>query len=149
MSYPFCRFKRFALLLLPALFCSCEKEGPYRKETFPVTALVYVDDKLPTSDIKAECHSVAGMDTQHPTVSQGYVGGDGKLAISTYESGDGVPPGEYVLTFYWGEHNLLSRSYGGPDKLKDKYRDPKTSPFKFTVEPGKPTDLGRIDLTTK
>jgi len=45
--------------------------------------------------------------------------------------------------------NMLSRSYGGPDKLNKRYTNPEKSEIKFTVEPGKPVDLGVIELTTK
>lgn len=44
---------------------------------------------------------------------------------------------------------MFTMQYGGPDKLKDKYSDPKKSECKVTVEKGKPADMGQIDLTTK
>jgi hypothetical protein len=89
------------------------------------------------------------MDAAMPTVSSAFTGQDGGFSISTYESGDGVPAGDYVLTFMWGQKEAFSGGYGGPDKLSNRYTDPKKSPVRFTVEAGKPTDLGRIDLTTK
>ena len=69
--------------------------------------------------------------------------------ISTYNAGDGVPPGEYTLTFAWQEFNLLSRQYSGPDKLKQRYSDPANSTFKITVKEGEELDMGIIALTTK
>lgn len=150
MSAPFVRRLLWSCpLLLVIGLGSCGKPQQYRKETFPVTGRVVVDGQPPSSPIQIECHNVAGMDQQHPTVSQTMTGEDGKFAISTYESGDGVPAGEYALTFYWGQLNLISANYGGPDKLKKRYRDPKKSEIKFTVEPGQPTDLGTLELTTK
>jgi hypothetical protein len=71
---------------------------------------------------------------------------DGTFEISTYQQGDGVPNGEYVLTIVWGKLNLMTRTYGGPDKLKGAYSDPKTSKFTFKVSGG-PVDLGPLDLT--
>jgi hypothetical protein len=50
----------------------------------------------------------------------------------------------------WGEINLLSAQYGGPDKLNGRYADKEKSDVHFTVKPGdEPLDLGRIELTTK
>jgi hypothetical protein len=49
----------------------------------------------------------------------------------------------------WGELNLFSMQYGGPDKLKGRYNDPKKSQIRCKVEKGKPADLGRIELSTK
>jgi hypothetical protein len=43
----------------------------------------------------------------------------------------------------------MARSYSGPDKLKDRYSDPKTSSIKLTVKEGEPLDMGIVALTTK
>jgi hypothetical protein len=82
---------------------SCSKEQPYRKPTFPVRGRVTVDGAAPGAPIQVECHNVQGMDSQHPTISQTDTKPDGSFEIATYESGDGVPEGEYVLTFAWQE----------------------------------------------
>lgn len=139
------------LLLLAGICLSClacAEEGSPRKETYPVTGEVYVDGE-PANYLAVTCHDVNGTDTAMPTVSSAFTGPDGKFSISTYESGDGVPAGDYVLTFMWGELNALSGRYGGPDKLKGRYAEPKKSEVRFKVEPGQPTDLGRIELTRK
>lgn len=128
---------------------SCQKKDPNRKETFPLTGQVYVDGEVPDSPITVKCHPVGGMDKQNPTVSSAFTEEDGKFSISTYEKSDGIPAGDYILTFYWGKRNLVSMGYGGPDKLKGRYKDPKTSKIRVTVKAGEPTDLGRIDLKTK
>ncbi len=127
---------------------ACQEQGQPRKETFPVTGQVYVDGE-PVKLLAVTCHDMSGIDAELPTTSSAFTGENGTFSISTYESGDGVPEGEYVLTFMWGQREGFSGRYGGPDKLKDRYTDPKKSDVRFTVEPGKPTDLGRIELTTK
>lgn len=141
--------RKLAPLILAAVCCSCGEEQPYRKETFPVTGRVVVDGKPPGSPVKVTCHSVTGIDQEHPTFSWCLTETDGSFEISTYEAGDGVPAGDYALTFFWGRHNVIAMSYGGPDKLKGRYDELKDSPVKFTVKPGEPTDLGTIELTTK
>jgi hypothetical protein len=134
---------------LIVLFCSCSKEEGFRKETFPVKGEVYVDGS-PAPQLQVTCHDVKGMDKEHPTFSSAFTNEEGKFEISTYESADGVPEGEYVLTFMWGQMNMISMSYGGPDKLNGRYRDPKAADAKrVTVTKGTPADLGRIELTTK
>ncbi len=137
---------------LPLFFCAiigCNGEEPFRKTTSPVKGTVTVDGAAPGSEVQLECHSVAGMDSQHPTVSQTATDADGNFAISTYAAGDGVPAGEYVLVFSWKEFNIMARAYSGPDKLKGRYSDPKTSQIKVSVKEGEPLDLGIIPLTTK
>lgn len=129
--------------------CSGE-EQPFRKETSGLTGQVFVDGvPVPAkSPLKVECHNVNGIDKEHPTLSSALTGVDGKFEISTYESGDGVPAGDYVITFEWGKMNLIAGSYDGPDKLGGKYSDSKTSKFKITVTPGEPADLGKIELVS-
>ena len=73
---------------------------------------------------------------------------DGVFNLSTYVAGDGVPEGDYVLTFQWGTLNTFRHTFEG-DKLNGRYTDPTNSVAKFTAKYGEPTDLGEIKLTTK
>ena len=130
------------------LLCSCGEPEQFRKETYPVTGIVNVDGK-PAAGLQVTCHDLKGLDTEHPSLSSGMTNQEGKFEISTYESSDGMPAGDYVLTFMWGQMNSMKRSYDGPDKLNNRYLDPKTSKTKFTVVEGEPIDLETIQLTTK
>ncbi len=113
-----------------------------------MTGEVYVDG-APVGMLAVRCTAVAGLDSENPTASSAFTDDEGKFEISTYETGDGVPEGEYVLTFEWGKMNLISNQYGGPDKLKGRYMDAEKSENKFTVVTGEPTEIPRIELTTK
>ena len=113
-----------------------------------LTGVLVVDGK-PTEGIQITLTDLAGLDVKKPTISQTFSGKEGKFSLSTYEEGDGVPQGEYALTFFWGELNPLSMQFGGPDKLNERYVDPAKSTFKVNVETDKPVDLGRVELTTK
>lgn len=135
------------LIVVSCLFCSCTSDKN-RKETYPVTGEIYVDGQ-PAEGLAVRCTNVNGLDQEQPTISSAFTDKEGKFEISTYETADGVPEGEYILTFEWGKWNLVSGSYGGPDKLNKRYSDAKKSEHKFTVVTGQPNDLGRIDLTTK
>jgi hypothetical protein len=130
--------------------CGCgggESSGTPRKETFPVVGKVLVDGEA-VENLAVYCESMTEIDKENPTKSQSFTLKDGSFKIGTYLSTDGVPEGEYALTFQWGEMNGFTRVYEG-DKLNGRYSNPKTSAVKFTVEPGEPTDLGTIELTTK
>lgn len=144
--------KRFGLTLLTfslSLTGCNHEEKPYRKPTAVVRGQVVVDGVPPDSPIKIICHPQGEPDTTHPSISNGMTGENGLFELSTYEQGDGIPPGDYVLTFQWGKVNLVSMSYGGPDRLKGKYANPEKSPFKVTVTGDDPVDLGTLELTTK
>jgi hypothetical protein len=138
------------LLLMPGFLWVCAGCGdspPPRKETFPVVGKVVVDGK-PAGFLVINCVRLSEADKVNPTESKCLTEDDGSFKIATYVSGDGVPEGDYVLTFQWGQLNLFTHSYDG-DKLNGRYSDPETSPIKFTVVKGKPTDLGEIKLTTQ
>lgn len=134
-----------AIIAMMLLGC---KEDNNRKPTFPVTGTVHVDGK-PAEAVRVEIYDVKGLDPKQPTYSSAFTDAEGKFALSTYENGDGVPEGEYALTYMWGKLNVMSMQYGGPDKLNNKYSDAKKTPFKIKVEAGKPTDLGVVDLKTR
>jgi hypothetical protein len=128
--------------------CSSTAQGPPRKPVSPVTGELIVDGK-PAAMVQVELHDPNAATASVHSYSMAYTEADGKFSFTTYEQNDGVPPGEYTVLFYWGDMNLVTKQYGGPDKLKNKYREPGKSPVKLKVEEGKPTDLGRIELTTK
>ncbi|HUE69782.1 MAG TPA: hypothetical protein VMP01_02740 [Pirellulaceae bacterium] len=126
----------------------CKSRNADWKPTHPVSGTLFVDG-TPAEGVQITLNDLAGIDKNQPTISQAFTDKEGKFTLSTYEQGDGVPEGEYVLTFLWGQINPLSMQFGGPDKLKERYVDPAKSTFKVKVEKGKPVDLGRIELTTK
>ncbi len=136
-------------LLLSAVICvalcSCDR-GPERVPTFPVTGQVLLDGK-PTAGIRVVAKSTTGVDKDHPLFPQAETDAEGKFALFSYVAGDGVPNGEYKLTFEWFKKgpNPLST---GPDQFGGKYADPKDSKTSFTVK-GEPVDVGTIELTTK
>lgn len=137
------------LSIVPTCFLiGCGEQKPYRKPTAKVTGQLTIDGNEPGDAILVKCVTLSEEDTDpsHTSMSETMSTPDGKFEISTYQKGDGVPNGEYVLTFMWGTMNVMSRTYGGPDKLKNRYTDPKTSETKFTVA-GVPVDLGVIELT--
>ncbi len=138
----------FVFLALVTSSCG-EKRDEGRKTTFPVTGRLLVDGKPPGSPVAVRCYPVEGIDKKQPTVSSAFTANDGAFQISTYESGDGIPEGKYILTFMWGKRNAFTMQYGGPDKLKGRYSNKKKSQIKVTVTAGEPVDLGTIELTTK
>ena len=76
----------------------------------------------------------------------------GEYVMGTYELADGLPPGEYALTFVWSPNEITLGN--GPtrkptDKFEGKYSDAKNPVLKVTVESGKPLVVEQIELKTK
>jgi 5-hydroxyisourate hydrolase-like protein (transthyretin family) len=133
-------------LLIPIVCAACGESRPGDwKDTVPVKGRVLVDGK-PAAMLSIECVDVAGLDKENPTMSAAMTNEDGEFEFGTYVKGDGVPEGEYVLTFEWGTLDLWRHQYKG-DKFNGRYHDPKTSTTTFTATAGEPVDLGDINLT--
>jgi 5-hydroxyisourate hydrolase-like protein (transthyretin family) len=146
-----CRITGWVLLLGITSVClvsvSCSKTDPNRKVTVPVRGEVYVDGQ-PAAMLQIECHPLEGLDKEQPTITQAVTDDEGRFQLATYEAGDGAPLGEYQLTFVWQNFSAMAAGFSGPDKLKGRYKDPKSSEVSLKVEKGAPIDLGRIELST-
>jgi hypothetical protein len=96
----------------------------YRKTEIPVGALVVLHPKDASFEKK-----IGGK-------PQGRVAEDGSFKLTTHETDDGAPPGEYGVTVEWRPKLKETKfSLGGeggavaPNKLNPKFSDPR-QPFK-------------------
>ncbi len=134
--------------IVVSLVNACSRSsGPPRQPTYPLTGTVTVDGQ-PAKEVRVAVYP-AGTTDPEAAIATAFTDELGKFSLSTYESGDGVPEGEYVVTFMWGAINPLSFQYGPPDKLNGRYSDPAKSEFRIRVERGQPADMGTIALSTK
>lgn len=143
----------FGTCLIVLACCACDPKGPkgmQRDPVFKVTGTLLVDGK-PESQVAVGC--IRPKDGPQPNgtsasiTPSGLTDADGNFSIGTYESADGAPDGEYILTFVGGQIGLISGRYEG-DRFKGKFSDPANSEHKLTVS-GAPVDLGTIELNTK
>ncbi len=149
----FCCFA-FAGVLCCLTSCS-EPSGPKIKKVpvVPVQGTVTIDGN-PEMGVVVRCIPQGSFEVKEYEKSLGGRTDEaGKFKLSTYEAGDGLPPGEYALTFNWPPPVSLTKSSGkgtlSNDRLNGKYGEVEKSPLKFTVEKGKPLELEEIDLKTK
>jgi hypothetical protein len=71
---------------------------------------------------------------------------DGTFRLSTYETGDGAPAGDYVVTVSWRRAVQTDEGYlPGPNVLPPKYASPATSDVVVRVREGD-NDLEPITL---
>jgi hypothetical protein len=66
----------------------------------------------------------------------GVTDAQGNFSLTTYLENDGAPAGEYAVTMEWRPVPKTPLEPEKPDRLRGKFRDPKTSPFKATVKEG-------------
>ena len=62
---------------------------------------------------------------------------DGRFKLNSYGSEDGAPAGDYTVTVVWTGADDDENRDNLPDRLQGRYSDPKTSPLKVTIKPGK------------
>jgi hypothetical protein len=133
--------KRLAIpMLVIALACyACGRSD--RPAVAPVEGRVLFEDK-PAQHALVVFHPVAGTaDAPRPT---GRVGADGTFSLTTYDAGDGAPPGEYAVTVEWWltpGSKANPAGYDAPpvNRLPPRYGKPETSGLRVRVEAGKNT----------
>jgi hypothetical protein len=137
------RSARLGLLAAACLLtCSC---GDGRKPAFPVSGKVLHQGK-PAKGAMVILHPLDDPDPK-ATKPNARAEADGSFRLNTYKTGDGAPAGEYAVTFFWPKPpaSPVDHPYMGPDLLGDRYRDPKTSPWRVTIREGE-NELPPFDL---
>jgi hypothetical protein len=120
------RMTMFVILPGLAFVSGCSEK---RIEVFPVSGKVVYQGKPPVG-ATVVLHPVnSQIDQFAPT---GTVKGDGSFAITSYDTDDGAPQGEYFATI---ELYRYDKTLGGvgPNVLPRKYANWKTSPVKVNV----------------
>lgn len=119
----------FALL---ALVSGCGESGPERVPVFPTEGKVIWNGQ-PVPGALVVLHPSDGK----PVSARAQTGKDGSFKISTYDTGDGAPLGDYVITVEW--RKLIQKDgefKAGPNVLPPKYSQRNTSDLKVHIAEG-------------
>ena len=152
MSVP-TRFRRATLpaLGLALVVAGCGPSDPKLKPVYPVRGSVFVNDKPAVGAVVMFHPLPLGSGSTQSLTSRGTVGPDGTFRLTTYNTDDGAPEGEYAVAVYWpgkrtgkGEADEDSSDLP-PDRLGLRYNNPATSPVKARVTAPE-TQLDRFDL---
>lgn len=126
------RFRHLPLLLIAvvAVFCSSCGKADNRKPTFVVSGKV-LDGTKPLANVAVVFHPV-GEDGPKP---RGKTDAEGMFSLTTYDTADGAPAGEYRVTL---ELWLAGRPDEGPsNRLPAKLAKPESSAIQTTVSTGR------------
>src|SRR5262245_57516413 len=119
------------LLMIGLMLCGCQKDDG-RLKSYPVHGKVTIDGA------PAQRVYVFLMPDKQPQTHGIYPNGitdeKGEFWISTYDSEDGAPLGDYTVTAKWTRGEGLLVSSESPDRLKGRYADAKSSKYKITVK---------------
>ena len=152
------RLSGFALVCAICCFtagCGEKQAGPKitKVPVVPVKGEVTVDGN-PEAGVVLTCVP-QGAGAADKKILNATTDENGKFTFTTYEVGDGLPLGEYAVTFLWPPVSTFTKKRVTreeeveSDRLHGKYASAKDSPLKFTAEAGKPLALDTVDLQTK
>jgi major membrane immunogen (membrane-anchored lipoprotein) len=123
------------MLVAAMLLVGCGRSGPPRVATHPTKGSITFQGQ-PVSGAFVALHPKQSSHPEVPT-STAIVQPNGTFAVSTYDSGDGVPEGEYVVTVQWRKVVKSGSDFvPGPSLLPAKYSRPETSDVTVRVAAG-------------
>ena len=133
------------LALIVAAFLPSACSRSTRKPVFPARGQVLIDGK---PAVGATVFFYPVESDPEAIAPYGVVDTNGTFTLTTYLTFDGAPAGEYVVTIRAPGPPRRGEDEQGPDRLKGRYNDPKTSKLRATIEK-KPNELEPFQLTTK
>jgi hypothetical protein len=139
-----------AIVFYGLVASGCGRRSDGRLKSYPVHGRVTVDGK-PTAGIYVFLNP-AQQPSTHGIFPNAITNGDGEFWISTYDSEDGAPLGEYIVTAKWPKGEGLQVHSESPDRLRGRYADPAKSTFKVTVQEAKrvkPNEIVPLELASK
>lgn len=128
------------LLLSLMLIAGCQDPpGPKMKPVVPVSGKVQVKDQ-PAAGAMVMFHPLPIQPGRFDMIrSRGTVTADGTFQLTTYNTNDGAPEGEYAVTVYWPGKRVGPPDPNDeisdlpPDQLGLRYSDPARTPLRATV----------------
>ena len=143
------RTLRLALLTIALMLTGCQKDDG-RLKSYPVHGKVTVDG-APAKRVYVFLMPDKQPQT-HGIYPNAITDEKGEYWISTYDSEDGAPLGDYTVTAKWPRGEGLLVNSESPDRLKGRYADAKSSHYKVSVKEAsrsQPNEVPTLDLATK
>lgn len=114
----------------------------WQAETYPARGRITINGESPAGAV-IELHSIGEQPDVRNSRPWAVVQGDGSYALSTYEQGDGAPPGEYAVAVRWPP-DVSQPSLA--DRLGGAYANAQKSPWKVTID-AEDNELPLIEIT--
>lgn len=139
------------LLLIPLLqFVGCTNRTPGRFEVYPVEGNVAVEGK-PARGVWLNLHPLNDHLISGHVFPRTRTDASGFFRFTTYESNDGIPLGDYLVTATWQPVSSSDPENAHPDELDfehlaHEFTDPERTPLRITVRPGS-NHLGTLELS--
>lgn len=129
-----------AALLICLVCLGCD--GDWRAETYPAQGHITINGEPPVGAV-IELHATGEAVDERNSRPWAIVREDGSYALSTYETNDGAPAGEYAVTLRWPP-DVSQPSLA--DRLNNAYASPDRSQWTVTVSEGD-NELPPMEIT--
>ena len=116
-----------AVVLVP-LTVGCGR-NEWQVATYPASGTITINGDAPEGAV-VELHSVGEQPDVRNSRPWGIVQADGTYTLSTYEAGDGAPPGEYAVTLRWPP-DITKPSFA--DRLGGRFLKAEGSQWRVTI----------------
>lgn len=128
---------------MTSLFCclGCGDED-WQAETYPAQGRITINGESPSGTV-VELHSTGEQPDVRNSRPWAIVQEDGTYVLSTYETGDGAPVGDYKVVLRWPP-DVTQPSLA--DRLGGAYSTPQRSPWMVNISEGD-NELPPIELT--
>jgi hypothetical protein len=120
-------------LAWPLLFAAgCGAADYAEVPVYPLTGSLHVEGE-PAYGAYVTLHPIGDVGMTKGNKPFARVQQDGSFQISTYDTGDGAPQGEFSVTVVWPEDPEARGP--SPDRLRGKYANPEQSDLKISIDP--------------
>ncbi len=130
---PFLMLTVFCLLALGLVGCYGGEQ--WHADTYATSGTITINGQPPEGAV-VELHSIGRQPDVRNSRPWAVVKADGSFELSTYKTGDGAPPGKYVVVVKWPP-DVTQPSL--EDRLGGAYYKPGQSEWDVTIEPGENT----------
>ena len=131
-----------AMVLMSAIACQGCGGEDWHAETYPAHGRITINGQPPAGAV-IELHATGHRPDERNSRPWAVVQEDGTYVLSTYETGDGAPAGQYALTLRWSP-DVTQPSL--VDRLSGAYANPERSPYSVTISEGD-NELPPVEIT--
>ena len=139
---------RLFLIILVAMLPGCTR-SEYPNETYPVRGRIQTVDGTPARDVRVTLHSEKLISEGDPFRPSGMTNDQGIFKLTTYETHDGAPAGDYAITFRWATPQKSLLDPLPKDKLDNRFAMPTEKSLTCKVIVSDTQDLGTFEIDTK
>ena len=135
------------LFLTLAVVIGCTRPE-YPNATYPVSGRVQTTDGEPAGYVRVTLHSSKLVSDGDPFRPSAMTDDDGNFRLTTYETDDGAPQGNYAVTFRWAKPQKTLFDPIPKDRLRNRFALPTEKSLRCTIIEAESQNLGTFEINT-